>query len=102
MELDSPEARLWIAALLHCPPDTLAITPLGGGISNHVVLVDAPGRCCVFKQSLERLRVAQEWRCGRDRIFREWAALEAVFAVLPPGAVPRVLLKDHEEFTFAM
>lgn len=102
MELDAPEARLWIAGKLGCPPDALSITPLGGGVSNHVVLVDAPGHRCVFKQALEKLRVAEDWRCGRDRIFREWAALRAVRAVLPSGAVPQVLFVDREQFTFAM
>jgi len=102
MELDSPEARLWIAAKLGCTPEALTLTPLGGGISNHVVLVDAPGCRYVFKQSLEKLRVEQDWRSGRDRIFRECAALRAVRAIVPPGAVPEVLFEDRDQFTFAM
>ncbi len=102
MELDSPEARSWIAAQLECPQDSVALTPLGGGVSNHVVLVDAPGRRCVFKQALGKLRVEQDWRSGRDRIFRECAALHAVLNILPRGAVPRVLLEARDQFTFAM
>lgn len=102
MELDSPEARLWIARTLGCRPDAVTLTPLGGGVSNHVLLVDAPGHHCVFKQALEKLRVEEDWRCGRDRIFREWAALRAVRAVLPRGAVPQVFFVDREQFTFAM
>lgn len=102
MELDTPEARLWMAGKLGCPPNALTITPLGGGVSNHVVLVDAPGLRCVFKQALEKLRVEQDWHCGRDRIFRECAALRAVRTILPPGAIPRVLVEDREQFTFAM
>ncbi len=102
MELDSPAARPWIAAQLGCSPQALTLTPLGGGVSNHVVLVESHGRRCVFKQSLEKLRVEQEWLCSRDRIFRECAALRAVRPVLPPGAVPLILLENHEHFTYAM
>jgi 5-methylthioribose kinase len=102
MELDAPQARDWIAAKLGCRPDALTITPLGGGVSNHVVLVEAPGLRCVFKQALEKLRVEQDWRSGRDRIFREYAALTVMREVLPPGAVPRVLFEDRQQFTFAM
>ncbi|HEY3442045.1 MAG TPA: aminoglycoside phosphotransferase family protein [Paludibaculum sp.] len=102
MELDSLEARSWIAAKLDCPQDSITLTPLGGGISNHVILVDAPGGCSVFKQALGKLRVEQDWRSARDRVFRECAALRAVLSVLPPGAVPRVLLEAREHFIFAM
>lgn len=102
MELNTPEARFWIAAQLDCPPNTITITSLGGGVSNHVLLVDAPGNRCVFKQALEKLRVEQDWYCSRDRIFRECAALRAVRTIFPPGAVPRVLFENRDQFTFAM
>ncbi|MBL0161801.1 MAG: aminoglycoside phosphotransferase family protein [Bryobacterales bacterium] len=102
MELDSLEARSWISAKLDCPQDAITLTPLGGGVSNHVILVEAPGLRCVFKQALEKLRVEQDWRSGRDRIFRECAVLRAVRGILPLGAVPRVLLEAPEHFTFAM
>ena len=102
MELDKSEARPWIAEKLRCPLNSVSVTPLGGGISNHVVLVEAGGARCVFKQALEKLRVEQDWRCGRDRVFREYAALRAVRTILPPNAVPKVFFEDREQFTFAM
>jgi 5-methylthioribose kinase len=102
MELDTIEALPWIAAKLGCRPRDVTITPLGGGVSNHVLLVEAPGLRCVFKQALEKLRVEQDWRCGRERIFRECAALRTMRPLLPPGAVPRVLFEDQEQFTFSM
>lgn len=102
MELDTLGARPWIADKLGCPLDALTITPLGGGISNHVLLVEAPGQRCVFKQALAKLRVEQDWRCRRDRVFRECAALRAAYTIVPSGAVPCVLFEDREQFTFAM
>ncbi len=82
--------------------ETLALTPLGGGVSNHVYLAEAPGLRSVVKQSLGRLRVAEEWLSRRDRIWRECAALRTMAGVLPEGAVPEVLFEDREQHIFAM
>ncbi len=95
-------AKSWIAARLSVDPAHLHLESLGGGVSNHVLLVRAPGLHCVFKQSLERLRVEQEWLCRRDRIFRESQIMRALAALLPPGSVPAILLEDRENFLFAM
>ncbi|QOY85038.1 phosphotransferase family protein [Paludibaculum fermentans] len=102
LELDSPLAKSWIAARLSLDPDHLHVESLGGGVSNHVLLVRAPGLHCVFKQSLERLRVEQEWLCRRDRIFRESQIMRDLAGLLPPGSVPAILLEDRENFLFAM
>lgn len=102
LELDSPQAHGWIAARLSVDPATLHVESLGGGVSNHVLLVTAPGLRCVFKQSLERLRVEQEWLCRRDRIFRESQIMRDLSGLLPPGSVPAILLEDQENFLFAM
>lgn len=71
-------------------------------MSNLVLLVEADGLRCVVKQSLGRLRVAEEWLSRRDRIHRESAALRAVAAGLPAGSVPAVLFEDRENFVFGM
>ncbi|MBN9662436.1 MAG: phosphotransferase [Acidobacteria bacterium] len=102
LELDSPQAHGWIAARLSLDPASLQVESLGGGVSNHVLLVLAPGFRCVFKQSLERLRVEQEWLCRRDRIFRESQIMRDLAVILPPGSVPAILLEDQENFLFAM
>jgi len=75
---------------------------LGGGVSNRVVMVEAASGCFVVKQSLDRLRVADEWLADRSRIFRESRSLEDAARFLPAGAVPRVLWTDEANFLFAM
>ncbi len=71
-------------------------------MSNHVILAECGESRCVIKQSLERLRVREEWLSRRERIYRECAALRAVAPVLPRGAVPEIVFEDRANFTFAM
>jgi 5-methylthioribose kinase len=77
------------------------VTELGGGVSNIVLGVEAAGFSCVVKQSLPRLRVADEWLAKRERAITEARALE-VAAGLIPGAVPRVLDLDLEACAFTI
>ena len=76
-------------------------TELGGGVSNVVLDVQASGLSCVVKQSLPRLRVAEEWLAKRERALTEARALELA-ALLLPGAVPRVLDVDRERCAFTI
>lgn len=81
----------------------LRVRELPGGVSNAVYWVETErGGSLVFKQSLERLRVEQEWRCPRERIFREIDALTLLGPRAPEGSLPRVLFADREYFCFAM
>jgi 5-methylthioribose kinase len=82
--------------------DDPRISELGGGVSNTVLLVESGARRFVLKQALGKLRVQQEWRADRNRIFRESAALERLSGRLPPGSLPEVLFVDQENFAFAM
>jgi 5-methylthioribose kinase len=75
---------------------------LGGGVSNTVLLVETGSSRFVVKQALPKLRVEQDWFCERDRIFREAEALRMLAPMLPPDAVPAVLLEDRENFAFRM
>lgn len=102
IELDGPDAAAYLAARERCPARDLRITALGGGVSNHVLLVEAPTRRYIVKQSLEKLRVRENWFSRRDRIWRESEALRFLADVLPGDAVPRVLYEDRENFLFAM
>ncbi len=79
-----------------------AVRELGGGVSNTVLLVERCGRRFVVKQSLERLRVADDWRADRSRIFRERDSIRDAARFLPVGAVPEVLWSDEPNFLFAM
>lgn len=102
LELDTPAALPYVAARLNVAESALRMTALGGGISNLVYLAEAPGVRCVLKQALEKLRVEQDWFCSRDRIHRECAAMRALGAVLPAGAVPAIYFEDAENHIIAM
>lgn len=102
IELDCGDARPYLGRQLGVEAGALSVASLGGGVSNHVYLVEGGGLRCVVKQSLGRLRVAEEWLSQRERIHRECGALRAVADALPEGAAPRVLFEDRENFVFGM
>ncbi len=79
----------------------LSIRELGGGVSNVVLQVEGPQGRWVAKQSLGKLRVKDDWRSSRDRIFREAAAIECLSPVLD-GAVPKVVHVDRENYLYIM
>lgn len=101
-ELDEQQAAAYIAERFHFKPEQIQATSLGGGISNHVVLIETPEQRFVLKQSLAKLRVEQDWFSGRERVFREAEALRRLAPLLPRGSVPDVLFEDRENFAFAM
>lgn len=74
------------------------VESLGGGVSN---VVFAVGDRVVLKQSLPRLRVAEEWLAKQERALTEAAALR-VAGDLAPGSVPGVLDVDPDEFTLTI
>lgn len=69
-------------------PETLA-----GGVSNVVLAVHDGGRHLVVKQSLSRLRVADEWLAPQGRILTEADALELA-RTLVPGSAPALVDRD--------
>lgn len=84
--------------------ERVVVRELGGGVSNIVLLVewpDDPRRRWVAKQSLEKLRVKDDWRSDRERIFREAEAIQALRPVLG-DAVPEVIHVDRENYVFIM
>jgi 5-methylthioribose kinase len=83
------------------------VRELGGGVSNTVLLVEGKAsygkeRRWVVKQSLEKLRVQDDWRSERSRIFREAEAIQALGPVLGQSAVPEVVHIDRENHLFIM
>ena len=85
--------------------EEIYVRELGGGVSNIVLAVEWPGnpeQRWVVKQSLGKLRVKDDWRSDRARIFREAEAIQALRPVLGPMAVPEVVHIDHENFLFVM
>ncbi|MBX5493730.1 MAG: aminoglycoside phosphotransferase family protein [Bryobacteraceae bacterium] len=99
LELNTSNALSYLAARGYRPSK---IVPLGGGVSNTVLLVETDSERFVLKQSLAKLRVEADWFSDRERIFGECAAIRELSACLPAGAVPRVLFEDRENFAFAM
>lgn len=102
LDLDTPASHPWLAERLGVPPGELRLTALGGGVSNVVLLAEMPGRRCVVKQALGRLRVAQEWLCTPMRIHREAAALRALHPLMPAGTVPALIFEDFDNHVIAM
>jgi 5-methylthioribose kinase len=91
----------WLAAHGYTAPD-LHLEELGGGVSNLVMLAASAQFRLVVKQSLGKLRVAEEWSSDRDRVFREAEAMRWLSARLTAGRVPRLLFADEDNFAIAM
>jgi 5-methylthioribose kinase len=102
VELSGPDAAAYISRREDVAPHQVHLSELGGGVSNHVLLVETPVRRYIVKQALARLRVEQEWLSRRDRIWREAEAIRLLKPMLPPGALPDVLYEDRENYLFAM
>jgi aminoglycoside phosphotransferase (APT) family kinase protein len=85
--------------------EEVSVHELGGGVSNIVLMVEWPGspdRRWVLKQSLEKLRVKDDWRSERSRIFCEAEAIQALQHVLGGTALPEVVHIDRDNFLMAM
>lgn len=83
------------------PEDAGEVTELDGGISNTVLAVEAGGHSWVIKQSLPRLRVAQEWIAKQERTLNEARGLR-VAHLLTPTHVPHVVDVDPDRFVLVL
>ena len=107
-QLDAGNAAAYLAERGVITPAAAAsatASTLGGGVSNIVVCVagnGVPGGALVVKQSLPRLRVAQEWRADRSRIHREWASIRYLSGILPSGSIPQVVDHNDDNFCYVM
>lgn len=80
------------------------VRELGGGVSNIVLLVewpDVPERRWVVKQSLGKLRVKDDWRADRNRIFREAEAIRMLRPVLG-NSIPEMTYLDRTNYLYVM
>jgi 5-methylthioribose kinase len=80
------------------------VRELGGGVSNIVLLIEwpeMPDRRWVAKQSLGKLRVRDDWRSDRGRVFREAEAMQALHPLLG-DSIPEVIHIDRENYLFLM
>ncbi len=81
--------------------ESVRLTPLTGGVSSDISLVEADGRRFCVKRALPRLKVAALWEAPIKRNAAEAAYMRAVAHWLP-RAVPCVLGEDAEVGWFAM
>src|SRR5207245_9081410 len=84
--------------------EDVAVRERGGGVSNLVLLVESldGARRWVVKQSLGKLRVKDDWRSDRGRIFREAEALECLKPSLGAYAIPQVIHVDRANNLYVM
>ena len=81
--------------------EPVRLTPLTGGVSSDISLVEAGGRRFCVKRALPRLKVAALWEAPVERNAAEAAYMRAVQR-WAPHAVPRVLGEDAKAGWFAM
>jgi molybdopterin-guanine dinucleotide biosynthesis protein A/aminoglycoside phosphotransferase (APT) family kinase protein len=91
--------RLRAAGLIRSA--ALRLTPMAGGVSSDIWLVEDEGRRFVVKRALAKLRVRDDWRAdvGRNRTEQDYFDYAGRVA---PEAVPRVLHASPGEGWFAM
>ena len=99
MEAKNMAAYLGNAGLISS--EEVIITPLKGGVSSDIHLVQQGNRRFVVKQALAKLRVKDDWYApvSRNRVEQEY--LRYVGEILP-RAVPGVIHSDAEEGLFVM
>lgn len=98
---DAPLARFLDEFGLVARSSPMTCTPLAGGVSSDIWLVETGGRQFCVKRALAQLRVTQEWTVPVERGIFEAAWLRGVAAFLPE-AVPAVLAHDPVAGLLAM
>ncbi len=74
---------------------------LSGGVSNVVLRIRDDRTELIVKQSLPRLRVAEEWLAPQERTITEGEAMVLAATVIDDG-VPRIVLSDESAFALVM
>lgn len=85
----------------HIRTEHATLTPLTGGVSSEIYLVEDGERRFVVKRALAKLKVQAEWFADTSRNRTEQAYLRAV-AAFRPDAVPELLFCDEEAGCFGM
>ncbi len=81
--------------------EAIRVSPLTGGVSSDISLVEADGRRFCVKRALPRLKVAALWEAPVARNAAEAAYMRAAARWLP-RAVPQVLGEDPDAGLFVM
>jgi 5-methylthioribose kinase len=78
-----------------------ALTPLAGGVSSDIFLVQDGPESFVAKRALAKLRVREDWYANVGRNATEQAYIQCVARFLP-GAVPELIFASEESGYFTM
>jgi len=81
--------------------EAVRLTPLTGGVSSDICVVETASRRFCVKRALARLKVSAVWEAPLERNAAEAAWLRTVGAWLP-NAVPTILGEDRRLGLFAM
>ena len=76
-------------------------TPLAGGVSSDIWLLETEQRRFCVKRALPKLKVAQDWFAPLDRNRYEHHWYQLAHQIVP-GSVPQVLATDDAALLFAM
>lgn len=76
-------------------------TPLAGGVSSDIWLVELPNRNVCIKRALPKLKVQADWEAPVSRNAYEWEWMRFA-AKVEPNAVPTPLAHDMDAGLFAM
>ena len=76
-------------------------TPLTGGVSSDIWLLETKQRSFCVKRALPKLKVAQDWFAPLDRNRYEHHWYQLAHQIVP-GSAPQVLVADDDALLFAM
>jgi aminoglycoside phosphotransferase (APT) family kinase protein len=82
--------------------DRFRATPLTGGVSSRIVLVEGDGRRLVAKQARARLTVAAEWFSDPARARREVACIDVLADRASAVPVPEIVWRDLSHDGYVM
>lgn len=77
------------------------VSPLQGGVSSDIHLIENGPNKYVLKEALERLKVSDVWEADVSRNFAEQAFIEYV-STFRPDAVPKIIYRDQVQPYFMM
>jgi aminoglycoside phosphotransferase (APT) family kinase protein len=100
-ETDADDFRALLRRRGFVESEQARLTPLTGGVSSEIYLVEDGDRRFVVKRALEKLKVKDDWFADTSRNHSEQAYMRYV-AGFRPDAMPEIYQSDAEAGLFAM
>ncbi|MGA7413514.1 MAG: aminoglycoside phosphotransferase family protein [Bryobacteraceae bacterium] len=104
MNSEVPEAAQFLDMLRrdgHVRDSQARLTPLSGGVSSELYLVEDGAEKFVVKRALPKLKVKDNWFADVSRNSTEWKYLDYVGALMP-GVVPKLRFSNPDAGYFGM